>query len=284
MSNSEKTKRPEILSIARQERLTFSTEAGGMVMKAYKSIEEIPVSEDFIDIAEFKKELGEESLSILLEALDQPPEFEDPIELFKRNLSAIPKDVPEREFALAFYENEVRAAKIQAENSFTFALANTVQIWQIGEMLAVVKTEKGGPELIAAAPLDSQDAKLAWSLGFGTELLLGILGILGVPKLNSTGVSKMLHKILANPELAKLFSRLTIKLTAAELIIFITLLYEKGLLGDLVKEAMTGVSFAAILILITTIAAKFFSGGTLLAIHAGILAVELGYKLSKKPA
>lgn len=272
---------PEFVRRFPQDRLRYSVKKAKPVPVSWESVEDLPLSEAFIDLERLKEELGSAAVQEIVDAVSAPYEQQDPLELFKRNLPR--DDCPENDFAIGYIEAELRHAKAFAENSFPFALANTVQIWAMGNALAIVDiAPESGPELMAVATTD-QDKKLAWSVGFGIELVLGILSILGVPKLNNTGVSKILRKILADRRLREAFNALTAGVTGAGLVAFITLLYEKGMLGDMVSEALTGASYSAILWALTLIASKFFSGGTLLAVHAGLLAVELGYKIATRP-
>lgn len=255
--------------------------SGALTLRAYKSIEDIPLSEDFIDINDYKDALGEEGVSFLLDFVDKVQAAPDPYAVFAKNL---PENIQElAPGAVEMFKIELNSSSAQAMNSHTYAFANTVQIWPMADFVAVVNVANKTPQLIMAAPKNTQNAKLVWAVGFGIELLLGVLSILGVPKLSNSKVAEFLQKILSNPAMKEAFNRLTAGVTGAAVGAFITKLYEEGLLGALMEEALIGAGWATIAYMLTLIAAKFFSGGTLLAVHSAIIATELGIKIARKP-
>ncbi len=274
--------KPEFIPRSPEQRLHYNPKTKSVSPAKYDSVGDLPLSDTFAEFQTLREELDPNTLAEILEAVRAAELPEDPLETFKRNL---PDEVcgDLREFALGYHQTELDAQYQHAINSFPFALANTVQIWAMGNNLALVDiAPEGGPELMMVSD-NAQDRELIWATGFGIELIMGILGILGVPKLNNTGVSKMLRKILGNPKLSGAFAALVAGLTVNKLVDFITKLYEEGLLGELVSSALTGAGWATIAWCITMIASKFFSGGTLLAIHCGVLAAELGIKIATKP-
>ena len=142
-----------------------------------------------------------------------------------------------------------------------------------------------------ATPQDEAKAKqdkyqndmIVWTAAFVGELVLGLLGVIGVKLANANKLNKVIKTILESNKLRKLLNNIISGLSAGAVIAFLKGLYDEGVLGDILKE-LADLSGWGIAILLVNLALILVPGGQWKILASiGLLVADLLLKVAKIP-
>lgn len=255
------------------------------ISPAYKTVDEVRSS--------FSKAALEDMLSAFSGAT-QLPGFESELQQVAKNFTKnIPLSVAEKlkgmplfeEAQRAMLQDHARLGYAEALDSSVFRNAAQLQLGYAGTTYFLANYTADGPNvLLAQQDATGQDKVIIWTLGFMGELMVGILSLMGIKVKGGNKVTKVIEKLWDNINVRELLKKILAGLSAAGLLAFLKMLYDEGLLGEVLLE-LADVSFWGILSLLAALALNLVPGAGQVRLLAGLglLAIELGVKLANKP-